>query len=400
MTKLASRRAFLSYLAASPALTPASRALAQLASTDEAMLESVDDAFNVFDFEPITKQKLTDAHYTYMAMGVDGGETLRANREGFSKLQIRARRLINVREINMEIQLFGTRHASPVVIAPCGTHKMFHPDGELAVARASASRNCLQMLSTVTTTSVEDVNQARGAPVWYQLYPTQDWRITEALVRRAEDSGCPVLVLTVDLPNSNREALDRFQRASNDECLACHDPGIQGSVARKPMFDGLDLSRISSTGAPHMDWDFVERLKNLTSMKVVLKGIVTHEDAGLALEHGIDGLVVSNHGGRAIDSRRATIDSLPEVIDVIAGRIPVLVDSGIRRGSDIFKALAIGADAVCIGRPYLWGLTAFGQQGVERVLDILNRELQIMMQQAGTPNLQAITQNALVQYAR
>ena len=399
MTKLNSRRAFLSYLAASPALTPASRAFAQLASTDEALLDNVDGAFNVFDFEPIAKQKLTDAHYTYMAMGVDGGETLRANREGFSRLQIRARRLVNVREINTEIELFGTRHASPVVIAPCGTHKMFHPDGELAVARASASRNCLQMLSTVTTTSVEDVNQVRGVPVWYQLYPTQDWRITEALVKRAEDSGCPVLVLTVDLPNSNREALDRFQRASNAECLACHNPGIQGSVERKPMFDDLDLSAISSIGAPQMDWEFVERLKKLTSMKVVLKGIVTHEDASLALEHGIDGLVVSNHGGRAIDSRRATIDSLPEVIDVIGGRIPVLLDSGVRRGSDIFKALAIGADAVCIGRPYLWGLTAFGQQGVERVLDILNRELQIMMQQAGTPNLQAITRNALVQYA-
>ena len=159
MTKFASRRAFLSYLAASPALTPASRAFAQLASADEALLESVDDAFNVFDFEPITKQKLTDAHYTYMAMGVDGGETLRANREGYSRLQIRARRLVNVREINTEIQLFDTRHASPVIIAPCGTHKMFHPNGELAVARASASRDCLQILSTVTTTSVEDVNE-------------------------------------------------------------------------------------------------------------------------------------------------------------------------------------------------------------------------------------------------
>ena len=399
MTDFASRRAFLSYLAASPALTPASRAFAQLAGGDDALLADATDAFSVFDFEPVAREKLTDAHFTYMAMGVDNGATLAANREGFEHLQIRPRRLVDVRSIDTEIELFGTRHASPVIIAPCGTHKMFHPEGELAVARASATRDSLQILSTVTTTSVEDVNRARSAPVWYQLYPTEDWRITEALVGRAENSGCPAVVITVDLPNSNREALDRFQRASNPECLACHEPGIAGSVARKPMFDGLDLSAISNTRAPQMDWAFVERVKNLTSMRVLLKGIVTHEDASLALQHGVDGLIVSNHGGRAIDSRRATIDSLPEVVDAISGRMPVLVDGGFRRGTDLFKALAIGADAICIGRPYLWGLTAFGQQGVERVLDILNRELQIMMQQAGTPTLAAITRNALVQYS-
>ncbi len=399
MTVLTSRRAFLSYLAASPALTPASRAFAQLAGADAALLDDVADAINVLDFEPIARAKLTDAHFTYMAMGVDDGATLIANREGFDKLQIRSRRLVDVSHIDTGIELFGTRHSAPIIIAPCGTHKMFHPEGELAVARASAQRDALQILSTVTTTSVEDVNAARGAPVWYQLYPTEDWRITEALVGRAEDAGCPVVALTVDLPNSNREALDRFQRATNEECLACHTPGIAGSVARKPMFDGLDLSAISNTRAPQMDWAFVERLKNLTSMRVVLKGIVTHEDAALAVEHGVDGLIVSNHGGRAIDSRRATIDSLPEVVDAVAGRIPVLVDGGIRRGTDVFKALAIGADAVCIGRPYLWGLTAFGQSGVERVLEILDRELRIMMQQAGTPTLADITRNSLVGYA-
>ncbi len=394
---MTNRRAFLSYLAASPALTPASRAFAQLLGSDDtSLLDNAADAVNVFDFEPIARANLTDAHFTYMAMGVDGGATLDANRKGFDHLQIRPRRLVDVSHIDMGIELFGTRHASPVIIAPCGTHRMFHPEGELAVARASASRNSLQILSTVTTTSVEDVNAARGAPVWYQLYPTEDWRITEALLRRAEDSGCPAVAITVDLPNSNREDLDRFQRATNAECLACHVPGLEGSVARKPMFDGLDLSAISNTRAPQMDWAFVERVKNFTSMRVLLKGIVTHEDARLALQHGVDGLIVSNHGGRAIDSRRATIDSLPEVVEAIGGRIPVLVDGGFRRGTDVFKALAIGADAICIGRPYLWGLSAFGQEGVERVLDILNRELQIMMQQAGTPTLAAITRNSLV----
>ncbi len=397
MTVLASRRAFLGYLAASPAFTPMSCAYAQLAGIGEdRVIDNAADAINVFDFEPVAKRNLTSAHYTYMAMGVDDGATLLANRQGFEHLQIRPRRLVDVRNIDTRIELFGISHASPVIIAPCGTHKMFHPDGELAVARASATRDCLQILSTVTTTSVEDVNRARGAPVWYQLYPTEDWRITEALVKRAEDAGCPAVAVTVDLPNSNREAIDRFRRAINPECLACHEPGLEGSVRRKPMFDGLDLSAINNTRAPQMDWDFVERLKNLTSMKVLLKGIVTHEDASLALQYGVDGLIVSNHGGRAIDSRRATIESLPEVVDAIGGRIPVLVDGGFRRGTDIFKALAIGADAICIGRPYLWGLSAFGQDGVESVLDLLNRELEIMMQQAGTPNLGAIARNFLV----
>jgi len=401
MSILASRRAFLGYLAASPAFTPASRVFAQLANfSEDPLIDNAADAINVFDFEPLARRNLTSAHYTYMAMGVDDSATLIANREGFEHLQIRPRRLVDVSNIDMGIELFGTRHASPVIIAPCGTHKMFHPEGELAVARASATRECLQILSTVTTTSVEDVNQARGAPVWYQLYPTEDWRITEALVKRAEDSGCPAVAVTVDLPNSNREAIARFRQTSDPECLACHEPGVTGSVRRKPMFDGLDLSAISNTRAPQLDWNFVERLKNLTSMKVLLKGIVAHEDATLALQHGVDGLVVSNHGGRAIDSRRATIDSLPEVVDAIDGRIPVLVDGGFRRGTDIFKALAIGADAICIGRPYLWGLSAFGQEGVESVLDILIRELQIMMQQAGTPDLAAITRNSLVQYSR
>ena len=162
------------------------------------------------------------------------------------------------------------------------------------------------------------------------------------------------------------------------------------------MFDGLDFSGLKGLAAPQLDWAFVDRLKTLTSLPILLKGVVTHEDSSLALEHGVDGIIVSNHGGRVVNSLRATIDSLPEVVDAIGGKIPVLVDGGFRRGTDVFKALAIGADAICIGRPYLWGLTAFGQQGVERVLDILNRELQITMQQMGTPSLKDISRNYIV----
>ncbi len=232
---------------------------------------------------------------------------------------------------------------------------------------------------------------ARGAPVWYQLYPTSQWKIALSMIRRAEDAGCPVLVLTVDIPTlTNRQTERRYTRLDARDCTACHAPGIQGFLERKPMFDGADKSKLTGLLVPAMTWEFVGKLKATTSMKIVLKGIVTREDAKECLRHGVDGIIVSNHGGRAEESGRATIESLPEVLEAVGGKIPVLMDSGIRRGSDAFKALALGAKAVCIGRPYLWGLAAFGQAGVEAVLSILRAELRDVMMFAGTRSLKEI----------
>jgi len=397
ISTFASRRAFIRFIATSPALT-AARAFPQLSDADHAVLiPSAREAINVFDFEPVAKRNLGLAHYTYMAMGVDDGATLQANRDGFRELKLRVRRLVDVRNIDMAVELFGTRYSLPVIIAPCGTQKAFHPEGEIATARASAAQDCLQILSTVSSTAVEDVTAARGAPVWYQLYATERWEVTEGLVSRAEAAGCTALALTVDLPVSNREATARFRRDTNPDCLTCHEPGYENAARRRPMFDGLDITGLTNSRARQLSWEFVDRLRELTSMKLLLKGIVTREDANLALEHGIDGIIVSNHGGRAEDSGRATIESLPEVVEAIGGAVPVLVDGGFRRGTDIFKALALGADAICIGRPYLWGLSAFGQEGVETVLDLLGRELEIMMQQAGTTNIAAITRDYVLQ---
>jgi len=394
---LSSRRTFLRYLAASPILSATPRALGQYDFTlTDTLIASPEEAVNIFDFEPVARRNLSLAHYTYMASGVDDGATIAANRAGFEKLQLRVRRLVDVRNIDTEIELFGTRHAFPIVLAPCGTQQAFHVEGELATARASGSRDCLQIMSTVSSFAVEEVNAARGAPVWYQLYATEKWEVTEGLVKRAEASGCPAIALTADLPASNREALARFRRNTNAECVGCHVPGFENSISKRPMFDGLDTSGLNSTRARQLDWDFVDRLRDLTDLKILIKGIVTYEDAALALEHGVDGIIVSNHGGRGENSGRGTIESLPEVVDAIGGRVPVLVDSGFRRGVDIFKALAIGADAICIGRPYLWGLSAFGQPGVETVLDLLRRELVMMMQQAGTTSLAAIDRRYLV----
>ena len=393
----ASRRSFLRYLAASPVLAAAERAFGQFDFTlTDTLITSPAEAVNVFDFEPVARNNLTLAHYTYMASGVDDGGTIAANRAGFEKFQLRVRRLVDVRKVDTQSEFFGTRHAFPIVIAPCGSQQAFHTDGELATARASGSRDCLQIMSTVSSFGVEDVNANRGAPVWFQLYPTEKWQVAEGLVRRAEAAGCPAIALTVDIPVSNREALARFRRDTNPECLPCHQPLADNVVTTRPMFDGLDLSGLDNTRARNLTWDFVDRLRDLTTAKLLLKGIVTHEDASLALEHGVDGIIVSNHGGRAENSGRGTIESLPEVVDAVGGQIPVLVDGGFRRGVDVFKALSIGADAVCIGRPYLWGLGAFGQAGVETVLDLMRRELVMMMQQAGTTSLDAINRNYLV----
>ncbi|HXK02692.1 MAG TPA: alpha-hydroxy acid oxidase [Verrucomicrobiae bacterium] len=383
------RRRFLKFLAGSPLLAPVPAAAWQ----EAAVLENPKDALNVMDFEAAARKALPPAHYGYMATGVDDDFTLRANHEAYRRIQLRPRRLVDIRESSMRTNLFGTDWESPIFICPCGYHRAFHPQGELATARAARARKSLMLLSTVTTTPVEDVNREYGAAVWYQLYATSSWTVTEKLVKRAEAAGCPVLVWTIDLmAGRNTETQTRLRRLDTRDCTSCHGPGGPGGAGlrRYPMFAGLDVTGVG-LAAPALTWDTVERLKKLTTMKVVLKGIETREDAELACQHGADGIIVSNHGGRAEESGRATIECLPEVVEAARGRVPVMIDGGIRRGSDAFKALALGAKAVGIGRPYLWGLAAFGQPGIERVIEILRTELSLVMRQCGTRSIQEIT---------
>jgi 4-hydroxymandelate oxidase len=408
-----SRRTFLKFLAGSPLLAlwfPAGRlenviaeALQQSTGSSsetpvQKLLSSPEQAINVFDFEALARQKLPPAHWAYMATGVDDDVTLRANHSAFSRFQIRPRRLVDVDRVDTSTEIFGVKWKTPIIIAPVGSQRAFHPDGEIATAKAAASRGHLQILSTVTTSSVEDVTAARGGPVWFQLYPTSSWNVAIAMVKRAEAAGSPVLVLTVDLPaGRNTETLTRAIRVDTRNCADCHLPGFKGEMRRKPMFDKLDLTGLSSVYAPRLTWDFVHRLKDSTKMKLVLKGIVTQEDAALSVKNGVDGIIVSNHGGRAEESGRSTIECLPEVIEAVRGRIPVLIDGGFRRGTDMFKALALGARAVCIGRPYLWGLAAFGQPGVEKVLDLLRAELELIMKQAGVTSLDQVKRSYVVE---
>jgi isopentenyl diphosphate isomerase/L-lactate dehydrogenase-like FMN-dependent dehydrogenase len=389
-----SRRAFLRFVASSPligafGLTSCDDDDDRLAdATLAGPIRSPEDAINVFDFEAAAQATVPTAHFGYMATGVDDDLTLRANREGFSHLYLRPRRLVDVSTVDMSVDLFGERWDTPIVLCPAGSQKAFHPEGELAVARAARTRDHLQILSTVSTTPVEEVAEARDRPIWYQRYPTTDWNVTRGLLARAEGAGCPVVVLTVDLPvGSNRNTERRYAVADDRDCATCHTPTVEGYFSRKRMFDSVDVSNLTGLFAPSLTWAFVRRLKDTTGMRVVIKGIVTGEDAARCVEYGADGIIVSNHGGRAEESGRATILSLSEVVSAVKGRIPVIVDSGFRRGNDVLKALALGATAVGIGRPYLWGLGAFGQTGVERVLDILRGELHIAMQLAGTPTI-------------
>jgi 4-hydroxymandelate oxidase len=408
--RIADRRRFLKFLASSPLFAlSASGAWSALVGTAQAaesdgptraLIASANDALNVFDFELVARQKLPPAHYGYLATGVDDDATLLANRTGFSKIQIRARRLVDVSRIDTSTELFGTTWKTPIVLAPVGSQKAFHADGEMASARAAGARGHLQILSTGSTTSVENVTSAWRGPIWYQLYPTDTWRITQALVKRAERAGCPVLVLTVDLPfGRNTETEVRFRQSDTRQCASCHQPGWAGYFRRKPMFDGLDLTGVSMA-APGLTWEVVRRLRDITKLKLVLKGIETREDAELAVRHGVDGIIVSNHGGRAQEGGRGTIECLPEVVDGVQGKLPVLIDGGFRRGTDIFKALALGARGICIGRPYIWGLAAFGQAGVDKVLDILTRELVLMMRHAGTTSVGKIDRSFITTSAR
>jgi len=393
------RREFLKFLAASPyvaalggvAAFVQQGALAQRTPEASDLIAHPADALNVFDFEEVAHRNVLPGHWAYMASGVDDDLTLHANREVFKHVQLRPRRLRDATKVDMRVDLFGTVYASPIFLCPTGGEKSFHPDGELAVARAAKARGTLQFLSTATSTAVEDVNKALGRPVWYQLYAPSTWEACEQLLRRVEVAGCSVIALTVDnTTGRNSETFLRTRPKDLRQCTACHEGAAGPSTRERPMYDGINMTGVRNTN-PAMDWAFADRLRKFWKGKFFIKGIDTREDARLCLEHGIDGILVSNHGGRSTETSRATLEALPEVVAEVGNRIPVFVDGGFRRGTDVFKALALGARAVGIGRPLLWGLGAFGQPGVDRVLEILQGELKLAMGNCGTQTVADIT---------
>ena len=389
------RRRFLEFLAASPYVAACGGAAAYLqnASAQGApeLIGAPADALSVFDFEEVAHRKVQPGHWAYMSSGVDGDETLRANREGFKHVELRPRRLRDATKVDTRVDLFGTVYDSPIFTCPTGGERSFFSDGELSVARATKARSALQILSTSTSTPVEEVNKAHGRPVWFQLYAPSSWDACEKILRRVEAAGCPAVLLTVDnTTGRNSETYLRTRPKDLRQCSGCHEGPPGTALKERPMYDGIDMTGVKSQN-PTMDWAFLNRLRKSWKGKLLIKGMDTGEDARLCVEHGLDGILVSNHGGRSTETGRATIEALPEVVAAVGGRIPIFVDGGFRRGTDVFKALALGARAVGIGRPMLWGLGAFGQPGVERVLEILQGELRLVMGNCGTQKLADIT---------
>ncbi len=421
---LKDRRSFLRFLAASPIMAAAGftsnwaddlmaapfapQDAAALGAQNEVVIRSVKEALNVFDFDAVARTKLSTAHYTFITDGSFNNETMRANREGFSKYQVRLRRLTGITKVDQSIRLFGVTWESPIFLSPIGRMNAYYPNGAVVVSRAAKATNSLHVLSGSSAIRenpkvIEDVNEARGMPVWFAgLGDT----LNEPMIKHLESLGCPVLVWTVDDGGANTIGAKSIQRAgvkdldreADARCAGCHNnlPKISRTTVTTPMDVMGSVGSLMGENSVKLSWEDVKRVRGLTRMKLVLKGIVTREDAALAVQHGVDGIIVSNHGGHEDASARGTIECLPEVVAGAAGKIPVLIDSGFRGGADIYKALALGATAVGIGRPHIWGLSAFGQEGVETVIGLLRRELQVMMAQAGAASIAKIRRDSLV----
>lgn len=378
------RREFLKFLAASPLLSNYNAFAQEVEETLGERLTDPSEVINVFEMEAVAREKIPPAHYGYLSTGVDADDTMRANRAGFSRFQIKPRRLVDVSETDTSVNILGTEASSPIFICPVGSQGAYHAEAELGTARAAAAKGHHMVLSTQSSTPIERVAEAKDAPIWFQLYPTTRWEYTVAMLQRAEAAGCTAVCLTIDLPGGrNTETQSVMMRDDTRTCSDCH------TGQAKPIFDGLNMRGVGLNN-PALTWDVIGRMKEVTNMNVFIKGIEVGEDAALAVQYGADGIWVSNHGGRATETHRGTIECLPEIVAAVNGRIPIIVDSGFRRGTDIYKALAMGASAVGVGRPYCWGLGAFGQAGVERVLDLLNRELLITMRGSGTPTIDSI----------
>lgn len=309
------------------------------------------------------RERLDPAVFDFFAGGADDERTVRANEEAFARIGLVPRVLRGTGTPDVRTRLLGRETSMPVVIAPTAFHRLAHPDGEAATARAAARAGVVLVAGMTATTPVETLT-ATGAEVWFQLYLQPDRGFTEHVVRRAELAGCRALVLTVDSPvfgNRERDLRNGFLDLPDGMC--CENMRDADGAVRAIRF------------TPDLTWADVDRLRETTRLPLLLKGIAHPEDAVLAVEHGAAGVVVSNHGGRQLDTVAATAELLPAVVAAVEGRVPVLVDGGIRRGTDVLKACALGATAVGVGRPVLWGLAADGQRGVERVLEALRAEL-------------------------
>lgn len=339
---------------------------------------------NLLDYEALARERLQPAIWDYYQGGSEDEVTIQANRAAFARLQLRPRMLVDVSHIDMRTTVLGTPVSMPILIAPTASHKLVHPEGECATARGAGEAGTVMIVSTSATYSAEDVASAATGPLWFQLYTHHTLETTGQLVWRVEAAGYRAIVLTVDSPYLGRRERD------------LHNQFRISQHAQMPNFTNEDAS-ISSRGRHMTDntWETIDWLRSITSLPILVKGILTAEDALLAVERGVDGIVVSNHGGRQLDGAIASIEALPEVVEAVAGHCEVYVDGGIRRGTDVLKALALGARAVLLGRSILWGLAVNGQEGVRHVLELLRAELELAMALSGRPTLESIDRSLI-----
>ena len=336
---------------------------------------------NVFDYEKLARTRMAPPLWDYYQGGSDDEVTMRDCRAAFERIKLRPRVLVDVADIDMRCSVLGTLVSMPALVAPMALHCLAHPEGECATAQGAGKAGTLMIASTVSTRSLEEISQAASGPLWFQLYTYPTLKVAEWLVHRAEDAGYRAIVLTVDLP-----ALGNREKERRHNFVIPPPPYVEAN------FVGVEKE---GQAWVMLTWESLAWLRSITSLPIVLKGILTGEDARLAVEHGVDGIVVTNHGGRQLDTAIPSIEALPEIVEAVAGHCEVYLDGGIRRGTDILKALALGARAVLIGRPILWGLAVNGAEGVYAVLELLRKELEVAMALSGRPTLASIDRSLL-----
>lgn len=338
--------------------------------------------------ERLAALRLPSATWGYFASGARDQHTLAENRQAFDRLRLYPRVLVDVSRRDMGVTLLGERLPWPVLVAPMAFQRLAHPEGELAAVRAAGAAGSVYVLSTLATTPVEAVVAAATGPVWFQLYVYRDRGATRGLVERAEAAGCRALVVTVDAPVLGAREADQRSGFHLPPGLRAENLVGAGHGELPPEAGGSGLAAyVYRLLDPSLSWDDIAWLRGITRLPVIVKGVLRDDDARLAVEAGVDGLIVSNHGGRQLDHSPATIDALPAIAEAVAGRVPLLLDGGVRRGTDVVKALALGAQAVLVGRPVLHGLALGGEAGAARILGLLRAELDEAMALIGAPTL-------------
>ncbi|MEW7278391.1 alpha-hydroxy acid oxidase [Aquimarina sp. 2201CG1-2-11] len=351
---------------------------------------------NLKEFENIARRELPKDIYDYLSGGANDEITVHENHEAYSKIKLYPRVLKSVEKRDVSIQMMGKKIAMPIFIAPTAFHCLANEEGELATVKAAAMANTIMIVSMASTVSLERIANAAKNPkinkapeLWFQLYIQPDIEITKLFVKRAEDAGYSALVVTVDSPvfgKRERDIRNGFHMLPEGLSLKnFDDPKLLKFAKDKPT---LILNAA-------LTWSDIDKLKEITTLPVFIKGVVRPEDAELAIQHGVDGIIVSNHGGRQLDTIPATIELLPDIVAMVKGRIPVIIDGGIRRGTDVLKALALGANAVAIGRPILWGLAYDGESGVLQVLHNLKDELDLSMALCGCSSIKEINKSLI-----